>query len=120
VSAIPRVGPKRSVLPRHHRVDDGIVLDGVRLEVAARVPEQEVLGRVIRDRTNTRIHPVGTDHAEERGPDDLAVLDVVDLQATRVVVPQGVAWTVDHAGFSAVFLVLGVAAIIDVAERYWR
>ena len=31
----------------------------------------------------------------------------------------GFAWTVDHAVFSAVFLVLGVAAIIEVAERYW-
>jgi hypothetical protein len=32
----------------------------------------------------------------------------------------GFAWTVDHAIFSAVFLVLGAAAIIEVAERYWR
>jgi hypothetical protein len=32
----------------------------------------------------------------------------------------GFAWTVDHAIFSAVFLVLGVAAIIEVADRYWR
>ena len=81
-------GLGRVGVPRHHRVDDGIVLDGVRLEVPARVPEQEVLGRVIRDRTNTGIHPVGTDHAEERGPNDLVILDVVDLQPTRVVVPQ--------------------------------
>jgi hypothetical protein len=29
----------------------------------------------------------------------------------------GFAWTVDHAIFSAVFVVLGVAAIIEVAER---
>ena len=32
----------------------------------------------------------------------------------------GFAWTVDHAIFSAVFLVLGVAAILEAAERYWR
>jgi hypothetical protein len=31
----------------------------------------------------------------------------------------GFAWTVDHAVFSVVFFVLGVAAIVEVAERYW-
>ena len=32
----------------------------------------------------------------------------------------GLAWSVDHAVFSVVFLVLGLAAIIDAAERYLR
>jgi len=32
----------------------------------------------------------------------------------------GFAWIVDHAVFSVVFLVLGIAAIMEVAERSWR
>ena len=45
---------------------------------------------------------------------DLALFAAVSL------VCAGFAWTVDHAVFSAVFLVLGVAAIIDIAETHWR
>ena len=45
---------------------------------------------------------------------DLALLAALSLLSA------GLAWTVDHVVFSAVFFVLGVAAIIDGAERYCR
>ena len=32
----------------------------------------------------------------------------------------GFAWTVNHSVFSVVFLVLGVAAVLEAAERHWR